>query len=157
MIPKFRCYIKSFPGLEEIMISELERIREVEGIIFLEKIVKLYSNGHINDIGFMKFEDIVLMQWTGLQDKNGKDIYEGDVVDFSLISSMMIEGGNYGRLGTIINKFSPIQFFIEDTYSLSYDKFRNKVKTFWKMDSINELEVIGNIYENPELLEFKNE
>jgi uncharacterized phage protein (TIGR01671 family) len=68
---------------------------------------------------------IVLMQYTGLKDKNGKEIYEGDIVN-----------GTH-RFGLVI--FKDAGFFVYDEHldeSVEED----------------EIEVIGNIYENPELL-----
>ena len=75
-------------------------------------------------------EDYVLMQYTGLKDKNGKEIYEGDIV-----KTKFGNGKVFMRLGC---------WFIENQKELGYY-------------SNYELEVIGNIYENPELLEVKND
>jgi uncharacterized phage protein (TIGR01671 family) len=85
------------------------------------------------------FEDIDIMQYTGLEDKNGKEIYEGDIVRYTkrhdphfnkdICSvgevywngfSYRIKGSNYGQS--------------EEKYAI-------------------QCEIIGNIYENPELLE----
>lgn len=83
------------------------------------------------------FDDIVLMQNTGLTDKNGKEIYEGDFILGKTFSnkenkSFVVFDLDYGcfQLQTFGNK--PLSF---------------PIKSFNK-----ELEVIGNIFENPELL-----
>jgi uncharacterized phage protein (TIGR01671 family) len=83
-------------------------------------------------------EKHILMQFTGLQDKNGKDIYEGDIVRY-------------------YNKYSKLFY----THQVMWD---NKWAAFGLFEQgnewckeidwvkISEIEVIGNIYENPELL-----
>lgn len=76
-------------------------------------------------------EDIVLLQYTGLHDKNGKEIYEGDI--------MKMEGG-----------ICPV-IVVWD-----YDRWVWKTKEGELAESFSgfhdEYEVIGNIYENPKLL-----
>ena len=75
----------------------------------------------IFDISFYKNGNR-LMQYTGLTDKNGKEIYEGDIVKWGkIIEKVEMKDGCWSMvLGTIVEEFN--------------------------------LEVIGNIYENPELI-----
>src|SRR5690606_4405141 len=73
---------------------------------------------------------ISIMQYTGLKDKNGKDIYEGDIVKHATdegVYKVIFEDGG---------------FYVKNLFEYDFQ-------------TINEypLEVIGNIYENPELLE----
>ena len=83
---------------------------------------------------------IILMQYTGLKDKNGVEIYEGD---------FLMAGDAY--LGVIKYDSTRAQFigknigetFQEDEYDTLYTK----------NGRFNSAKVIGNIYENPELLE----
>ena len=81
---------------------------------------------------------VKIMQFTGLKDKNGKEIYEGDI--------LTIERGLIGKKVSVICqvKWNVIEgsfelISIEDN-SLGY------------MDELGVCEVVGNIYENPELL-----
>jgi len=72
------------------------------------------------------FDDIELMQFTGLLDKNGKEIYVGDVLrEFRIKSAPMANNG-------IDRKFT-----VEDIRDLDF--------------SPDQCTIIGNIYENPEL------
>jgi len=73
-------------------------------------------------------EDIILMQFTGLKDKNGKEIYEGDILD---------NEGARQKYEVIFHKgcFCIIQG------GLGYHIFNEK-----------KVEIIGNIYENKDLL-----
>lgn len=83
-----------------------------------------------------------LMQFTGLKDKNGKEIYEGDIVQ--------IQHPCWTETTQV--KFFEGTFFCEQlkkhpkNESKSCPSFRDISRSNWK------LEVIGNIYKNPELL-----
>ena len=72
-----------------------------------------------------------IMQCTGLKDQNSKLIYEGDIVKDLIIPEIFY-----------IVKWFNSDFYLESTISGSFLKFND-----------TQQEVIGNIYENPELLE----
>lgn len=89
-----------------------------------------------------------LMQSTGLKDKNGKLIYEGDIVQFyndEFLQTMKIIWDNDELDFKAIGLKKNVECYEKDFLYLGYIK---------KEDS---LEVIGNIYENPELLEVRND
>lgn len=83
-----------------------------------------------------RFEYIPTMQFTGLKDKNGVDIYEGDIVECfnDGLSEVLFRKGSFGTL----------------TYT-------SRGVDFYTFNEIyGACEIIGNIYENPELLEVES-
>ena len=81
--------------------------------------------------------DFILMQSTGLLDKNGKEIFEGDIVRFTLT-----DGFNY-----VTNEDGVV------TYRLGAFYVVNDLTEYLISDiNTNKVEVVGNIYENPGLL-----
>ena len=114
----------------------------VESINFQER--KVYRD----IVSYRKFNDIELMQYTGLKDKNGKEIYEGDIVKFKDCS---IDGTKeFYNIGVIEREGK------RDELTISQLIFEKSYFTENYMDFINQTfelsEIIGNIYENPELL-----
>lgn len=80
-------------------------------------------------------------QFCGLKNKNSKDVYEGDVVDVS----MSFEGGTLPHRGVIV-------------YDEEHGAFGTKNEagvTLLHNHCLHTLEVLGNIHENPELMEQK--
>ena len=111
---KFRAWDKE----NEVMVYP-------KGILFDGRVVN-FSCGILEP-----FEGCELMQFTGLKDKNGKEIYEGDIVN---LTHMVYAG--YGNVDEVTEAV-----VIEDITKLPFGP------------STITCEVIGNIYENPELLE----
>jgi hypothetical protein len=82
----------------------------------------------------------IAMQYTGLKDKNGGEIYEGDIVRAKRLQDF------FEREQIEI---SEVKFDAEEAYGLAPDSCGGPDGNIWYED----VEVIGNIYENPELLE----
>ena len=83
-------------------------------------------------------DDCIVMQYTGLKDKNGKEIYEGDIVKEFRKSRSYPDGREYTRV-------------IGWSNELTLDDMFGDMAAGFNLFS-ESLEIIGNIYENPELL-----
>lgn len=134
MTPKFRAWLKS----EKKMV-------DVEGLEFVGG--KLYNiRCKINGITSFCLALFVLMQSTGLKDINGKEIYEGDVIKVS--------DGLYE-----IDEENPfvVVKWDEEAGGYTMKDFTGEFDALnigWQIaDKFVRVEVVGNIYENPELLE----
>lgn len=99
-----------------------------------------------DDISFIFFDDVILMQSTGFKDKNGKEIFEGDIVNCGYLfnGSPFDELDEYEEEKGVVN-------LLNCGFSI---KFKNDTNLFIDViKSCEDIEVIGNIYENEELLE----
>ena len=133
MIPKFRVWMKS-----------LKWMCDVTNISFDSKFVDICQQGDTERYTEMsvEFDEITLMQSTGLHDKNGKEIFEGDILAFKTDDE-------------VIN----LNIFWDEEHAL----FMFESKKYNEQELLAELvedntypfEIIGNIYENRELLEDK--
>ena len=97
---------------------------------------------------YFDIREMPIMQYTGLKDKNGKEIYEGDILK---IPEWLLRD-NQEKCICIYNEQHQVSeimgfgLYMKESYSGEY-------KELVPSDEWDEFEVIGNIYENPELLE----
>ena len=84
------------------------------------------------DVLGVSTEDIELMQYTGLKDKNNKEIYEGDIVT--------LHNSKY----KVIFNSKEARFVLRD------DEFESEIS--FTNNNNERMKIVGNIYENPELL-----
>lgn len=96
-------------------------------------------------------DDLVLMQFTGIKDRNGKEIYEGDIV--KLMHRKNEKGGwisNSNEIGKVeFNSDWGVRFYCKDKTQRTSIHWRAEGNKF---SEASEVEVIGNIYQNKELL-----
>lgn len=126
MIPKFRAW----DGAKKEMFKDTFAITESGQVVVVEQ-------GFITSApDYVFVDDLVVMQSTGLKDKNGKDVYIGDIIKCT--------------------RGCPHEVYLEKEYGGTYiggmpAVYLKGIKEgyAWTGDE----EIIGNVFENPELLE----
>jgi len=116
----------SVPGVYKFQFSEI--------LFIFDK--SIHIKEHTYDKTYI-LENCPLMQYTGLKDNDGKDIYEGDIIKWIYSYSEFEDLNELTEFDTDV---------IENIWDV--DKWRGCESHF-------ELEIIGNIFENPELMEVK--
>lgn len=122
MIPKFRAW-----WIQDEVMTHIDTLEFLQGGIRV-------SDGcwHEKFLG----DEVILMQSTGLKDKNGVEIFEGDIVKI---------------IGDVLDDDMSVIRFTEGGFYLDYKNLDTEFELLYSIDL--PIEIIGNIYEDKELLE----
>jgi len=132
--------------------------KDFNGKSYIINTIQEIQNADISNVWIEVLEETV-GQYTGLKDKNGKEIYEGDI----------ITGTDYPFIDEEKQNYVGIVVFYDDAASFGYeyqcvrkDKrgVSNGINNEFEANEnlvCDDLEVIGNIYDNPEMLGGNNE
>ena len=139
MIPKFRAWIsteKRMVETDDLLGIDYENEEIITQEIYFESGLPVER-----DIDNYDFDDIVLMRSTGLKDKNGKEIFEGDIIRTSAYGCI-VGFGEYTYFEDENTPTTEIGFHLSflNVTPATYAPFD---KYYW-----DNCEVIGNIYEN---------
>ena len=121
----------------KVYIKSLDRVFEVESIRFETKLVEIYDKDR-SAYSYHDFDEVEFIYGTGNKDKNGKEIESGDILKTEFAGILHIKFHNvYGFYA--VKK--------DDKYWFS-EEIEDEDK-----ETLSKTEVIGNIYENKELVE----
>lgn len=130
MIPRFRAWDKEF-----------KEMVQVDALVFDEQIIKAtYKNGSVVKEDLKNY---VLMQSTGLTDKNGKEIFEGDILSIETDKeNVKVEVSWDSKHALLV--FESKKYNAKEALGELFE------------DNPYPFKIIGNVWENPELAEVRS-
>ena len=155
MIPKFRVWVK--PEKRMIETSDILSIDYEYEEVETQKVYFVDGLPDDRDLENFPFEDVILMQSTGLRDKNGKEIFEGDILKFN------DEWSDYDVEGYIDGSIEGINYVVIEKKTTCFTFGKTKMPESMLSYLVNdenlsfndliaekefEFEVVGNIYQD---------
>ena len=135
MIPRFRAWNKATKEMYEA--DDIIAINFEDKSICVQTIYFEQGLPDSRDLDYYDFDDIVLMQSTGMRDKNDREIFEGDIID-----------STDGFLTGVIEFRVSLGMFVSDL--VEYNNFERLCNV------ASSRKIIGNIWEDGELLDGEN-
>ena len=130
MVPKFRAYLKDQKYISPVISLSWAIASDQKESPLIEVI-----NAETLKNDTYGFNEVELMQWTGLVDKNGVEIFQGDICRIPDRELLVVE-------------------WVKDMWHLKSNRLPNLTKGNYRLEYyLPNIEVIGNRYLNPELLE----
>lgn len=126
---KYKAFIKDRNAIEKVLNISFYKDS------FVVKVSDVAVQGGV----WLNEEDIVLLQYTGLEDKNGKEIYEGDIIYWE--REIMQKKEWYGKVERLNASF------------VTWTSKKTRSSGEWLNVSHEQVDVVGNIYEHPYLWE----
>lgn len=143
MIPKFR-----------VWLTDIDQMLRVKALVFEKDKTRCFC-GYSFDF-YLEDENATIMQSTGLKDKNGREIFEGDILEIQGIR-MVVKFGSYEYIEssksnghTLGVVYDGLGFYVECINAADPDRISP-----FEPKTLKESYVIGNRFETPELLEDK--
>ena len=115
--------------------SVTKGVFNVDMIDFKDNLITLRHRDNTDEIEMVDLDAVRLLQYTGRKDENGRGIYEGDIIEFLAKDD--------GETYTAKIVFQNLAFRVLDIEDEGYE---------YDFDNLMDIGVIGNIYENTELL-----
>lgn len=152
MRPRFRAWLKKKKKM--VATDDLVNISFEDEEICVQTLY--FEEGLISerDLDYYEFDEIELMQTTGILDKNSQEIFEGDILEIQGIR-MVVKFGSYkyiesskGNGHTFGMVYDGLGFYVECINAADPDRISP-----FEPETLKESTIIGNRFENPELLE----
>lgn len=152
MIPRYRAWISE----ADTMVNDFKGIDFENETVVLKKVCWEDDLSVDEEVFEVEIGNAIIMQSTGILDKNSQEIFEGDILEIQEIR-MVVKFGSYkyiesskGNRHTLGMVYDGLGFYVECINAADPDRISP-----FEPETLKESVVIGNKFENPELLEDK--